>query len=379
MRAVSFLNVRAAYEELEEELNLACSRVMKSGAYVLGEELKAFETEWAEYCGVRHCVGVGNGLDALHLTLRAMGIGPGDEVIVPSSTYIATWLAVSNCGATPVPVEPQPLTCTLDPARIEAAITPRTRAIMPVHLYGMPADMSAILAVARRHGLSVVEDAAQAHGATFKGQKCGSLGDAAGFSFYPTKNLGAMGDAGAMTTDSDEIASRVRVLRNYGSRIKYMNEAKGWNSRLDPLQAALLRVKLRYLDKWNSRRRDWARQYFAELSGTLGLCLPVVPESSEPAWHLFVVRHPRRDELRAALDAEGVETLMHYPIPPHLSEAYAEMGYGLGSLPLAEEISRSVLSLPMGPHLTRDDLSVVVEVTRVAVGRLGLAPNPASG
>lgn len=379
MSAVPFLRVQASYEELKEELDDAYGRIMKSGTYVLGEELEAFEAEWAEYCGVRHCVGVGNGLDALHLTLRAMSIGPGDEVIVPSNTYIATWLAVSNSGATPVPVEPESRTCNLDPARIEVAITPRTRAIMPVHLYGTPADMGAILAIARRHGLSVLEDASQAHGATYDGRRCGSLGDAAGFSFYPTKNLGAMGDAGAVTTDSDEIASRVRILRNYGSRVKYMNEAKGWNSRLDPLQAAFLRVKMRYLDEWNSRRRDCAREYLAALVGVPGLDLPVVPESSESAWHVFVVRHPKRDELKAALAAEGVETLMHYPVPPHLSGAYAEMGYGLRSLPVAEDLSRSVLSVPIGPHLSRAQLSTVAEATRMVADRLDSTLNKAAG
>ena len=264
---IPFLDLKAASTELREELDAAYHRVMDSGWYILGEEVDAFEAEWAAYCGVRYCVGVGNGLDALHLILRAMDIGTGDEVIVPSNTYIATWLAVSYAGATPVPVEPDPRTFNLDPTRVEAAITPRTRALLPVHLYGQPADMDGLLEVARRHDLRVVEDAAQAHGATYKGRRCGGLADAAGFSFYPGKNLGALGDAGAVTTDDDRIADRVRALRNYGSRRKYYHDEKGYNSRLDPLQAAFLRVKARHLDEWNGRRAELASRY------NLGLAL----------------------------------------------------------------------------------------------------------
>jgi dTDP-3-amino-3,4,6-trideoxy-alpha-D-glucose transaminase len=377
MTRVPFLDLHAAYAELGEELDDAYRRVMQSGRYILGDEVEAFEDEWAAYCGVKHCVGVGNGLEALHLVLHAMGIGPGDEVIVPSNTYIATWLAVSASGATPVPVEPGARTYTLDPARIEAAITSRTRAIVPVHLYGLPADMDSILEIARKHRLSVLEDAAQAHGATYRARRCGSLGDAAAFSFYPSKNLGAMGDGGAVTTDNDEIADRVRILRNYGSRDKYKNEAKGWNSRLDSLQAAFLRVKLRHLDGWNNRRRVRAGRYSTELAGIAGLRLPAIPDSTEPAWHVFVIRHLRRDELKARLDAEGVATLIHYPVPPHLSGAYAEIGLGPGSLPVAEELGRSVLSLPMDPHLPTEQLLMVAEVTRVAAGHLDSHPNEA--
>jgi len=364
MTRVPFLDVGAAYSELKQELDEAYFRVMESGQYVLGEEVEAFEQEWASYCGTKHCVGVGNGLDALHLILRAMDIGPGDEVIVPSNTYIATWLAVSYAGAKPVPVEPDASTYNLDAARVEAAVTPSTRAIMPVHLYGLPADMDPILRIARRHGFRVIEDAAQSHGGLHKGRRCGSLGDADGFSFYPGKNLGALGDAGAVTTDDGELADRVRILRNYGSREKYKNELKGFNSRLDPLQAAFLRVKLRHLDSWNKRRSDTAREYSDRLRTIEGICIPTVPEWAGPAWHLFVIRSSKRDLLADTLDAGCVSTLIHYPIPPHLSKAYEDMNLGIGSLPIAEELARSVLSLPIGPHLGRDHLDHVCDALR---------------
>lgn len=361
MTEIPFLDLQAAYSELADELDDAYRRVMRSGRYILGDEVLAFEDEWAAYCGVRHCIGVGNGLDALHLVLRAMGIGPGDEVIVPSNTYIATWLAVSSTGASPVPVEPQMPLYTLDPARIEAAVTPQTKAIIPVHLYGLPADMDPILELARRHGLKVVEDAAQAHGAMYKGRRCGSLGDAAGFSFYPGKNLGAMGDAGAVTTDDDELADCVRMLRNYGSRRKYVNELRGFNSRLDPLQAAFLRVKLGYLDEWNVRRSNRAHAYMEVLTAAQGVALPVVPAWAEPVWHLFVVRHSRRGEIKKALDSAGVGTLIHYPVPPHRSGAYSDLAPGLRSLPVADELAGSLLSLPIGPHLSVSQQEVVLD------------------
>ena len=266
MQIIPFLDLRASYLELKTALDSAFQRVMASGWYILGEELKAFEAEFAEYCNVKYCVGVGNGLDALHLILRAMDIGQGDEVIVPSNTFIATWLAVSYAGATPVPVEPDEATYNIDPSKIEAAITEKTKAIMPVHLYGQPADMDPILKIAARHHLKVIEDAAQAHGARYKGKRTGSLGDAAGFSFYPGKNLGAFGDGGAVTTNDSTLAERVRRLSNYGSQVKYAHDVKGFNSRLDELQAALLRVKLRHLDAWNGRRRQIAAQYLRKLN-----------------------------------------------------------------------------------------------------------------
>jgi len=312
--------------------------------------VEAFEREFSVYVGTQHCVGVANGLDALHLALVAMGIGIGDEVIVPSNTYIATWLAVSQAGATPIPVEPVESTYNLDPDKIEAAITSRTKAILPVHLYGQPADLDPILALARKHGLRVLEDAAQAHGARYKGKRIGGHGDAVAWSFYPGKNLGALGDAGAITTNDPELADRVRVLRNYGSRVKYVNEVKGFNSRLDPVQAASLRVKLRYLDEWNARRAEIAAHYTAELAGT-GLMLPEVPDWAEPAWHLYVVQHAERDSLQKALRKDGIGTLIHYPIPPHLQKAYQDAGYAAGRFPIAENMANRVLSLPMGPQL----------------------------
>lgn len=349
---------------------MAYRRVIESGWYILGQEVEAFEQEWAAYCGVKHCIGVANGLDALHLILRALGIGPGDEVIVPSNTFIATWLAVSHAGATPVPVEPDPMTHNLDPSRIEASVTPRTKAIMPVHLYGLPAEMDRIAQIAVEHGLKVVEDAAQAHGALYRGRRCGGLANAAAFSFYPGKNLGAMGDGGAVTTDDEVLADRVRVLRNYGSRVKCQNEVKGFNSRLDPLQAAFLRVKMRHLDDWNRRRAGAAEKYLRSLADAPVLALPAVPKWTQPAWHLFVVRHPRRDELRAALDSAGVETLIHYPVPPHRSGAYSDLAGRLGPLPIAERLADTVLSLPMGPHLTHYQLQSVSEAIERATGTL---------
>jgi dTDP-4-amino-4,6-dideoxygalactose transaminase len=355
---VPFLDLGATYAELQTELDAAWRRVMESGWYILGKEVDAFEAEFAAYCGVGHCVGVANGLDALHLVLRAWDIGPGDEVIVPSNTYIATWLAVTYAGATPVPVEPLDDTFNIDPERIAAAITQRTRAIVPVHLYGQPADMNPIMAIARRHGLKVLEDAAQAHGARYHGRSAGSLGDAAGFSFYPGKNLGAFGDGGAVTTDDPALAARVRLLRNYGSSVKYVNDAAGFNSRLDELQAALLRVKLRRLDEWNRRRARAADWYMSELPlRHPDLRLPVVPKWTEPSWHLFVVRTRDRGALQGALATRGVGTLIHYPIPPHLQQAYTGLGFGAGSCPIAEAMAGEVLSLPMGPHLDIEQLA----------------------
>ena len=364
---IPFLDLKATYTELKDELDAAAERVLSSGWYILGEEVEAFEAAWAEYCGAKFCIGVGNGLEALHLILRAMDIGAGEEVIVPSNTYIATWLASSYAGATAVPVEADPRTYNLDPDRIEAAITPRTRAIMPVHLYGQPADMDAINAIAQKHNLKVIEDAAQAHGARYKGRSVGALGDAAGWSFYPGKNLGAIGDAGAITTNDAAIAEKVRVLRNYGSRVKYYNEVKGFNSRLDPLQAAFLSTKLRHLDEWNARRKISVRQYQTGLSQAPDVIVPHVPDWAEPVWHLFVVRHPQRDALQQHLKAAEIGTLIHYPVPPHLSGAYQDAGWHAGAFPLAEQFARSVLSLPIGPHLSTSACEIVIdEVTKFA-------------
>lgn len=357
---VPFLDLQAGYSEIKEDIDVAVARVLDSGWYLLGQELEAFEQEFAVFTGTRYCIGVANGLDALHLSLLALGIGPSDEVIVPSNTYIATWLAVSQCGAIPIPVEPDPSTYNIDPARIEAAITPRTRAILPVHLYGQPADMDPINEIAQRHGLRVLEDAAQAHGARYKGRRTGGLGHAAAWSFYPGKNLGAFGDAGAVTTDDPAIAERIRVLRNYGSRVKYVNEIQGYNSRLDEIQAAILRVKLRHMDTWNARRAEIAATYEAAFSECM-LSLPITPNEMEPVWHLYVVRHPKRDALQRDLQARGIQTLIHYPIPPHRQQAYANLVWPVGSFPVAESMADSVLSLPIGSHLSTAQQGKVIE------------------
>jgi dTDP-4-amino-4,6-dideoxygalactose transaminase len=365
MAEVPFLELRQTYLEIKDELDAAYHRVMDSGWYILGKEVEAFEAEFAAYCGTKHCVGVGNGLEALELVLRVYGIGPGDEVIVPANTYIATWLAVSTVGATVVPVEPDHGTYNINPGCIEAAISPKTKAVLPVHLYGQPADMRSINEIARRHGLKVIEDAAQAHGARYLDRRAGNLGDAAGWSFYPTKNLGAYGDAGAVTTNDDELAGRVRLLRNYGSNRKYYNDEQGINSRLDELQAALLRVRLQHLDEWNSRRARIAARYLEELQGT-ELMLPAVCEGADPVWHLFVVRTKRRDNLQAALKSMGVSTLVHYPVPPHLQKAYSDLALPAGSLPITEAIHREVLSLPIGPHLSEAHQAQVVQAMKSA-------------
>lgn len=365
---IPFLDIKASYGELRAELDAACQRVMASGWYVLGKEVEAFEAEFADYCGVKHCVGVGNGLDALHLTLRAFGIGPGDEVIVPAHTYVATWLAVTYAGATPVPVDVVEETCLLDPALAEAAVTPRTRAILPVHLYGQTAPMDEINAIASRHGLAVIEDAAQAHGARYRGKRAGGLGHAAGFSFYPGKNLGALGDGGAVTTDDEALAEKIRVLRNYGSPAKYRNEVQGFNSRLDEMQAALLRVKLTRLDEWNGRRGKLACHYLKSFQPVEGISLPRVALEAGPVWHLFVVRCRHRDALQRYLAERNVGTLIHYPVPPHLSEAYAGLGRVRGDFPVAESLAGTVLSLPMGPHALPAQMAEVVRlVSRFAL------------
>jgi dTDP-4-amino-4,6-dideoxygalactose transaminase len=358
-----FLDLRSAYLELSEELNVVVRRVLESGRYVLGPEIEGFERAFAQYVGTRHCVGVGSGLDALHLSLRALGVGPGHEVIVPATTYIATWLAVTHSGATPVPVEPDESTYTLDPRRLEDAVTPRTAAVIPVHLYGQPADMAPILEFARRRGLRVLEDAAQAHGACYRGRPLGGLGDATAWSFYPGKNLGAFGDGGAVTTDDDVMADRLRVLRDYGSEEKYVHTEPGFNSRLDELQAAVLRVKLRHLDEWNARRRKVGEFYLDALEDS-SLALPEVPGWAEPVWHQFVVRTGRREALRRHLARAGIETHVHYPVPPHLQEAYAGLGLAEGRFPITEAIHREVVSLPMGPHLGEVGAARVVDAVR---------------
>lgn len=361
---IPFLELLPTYKELKPELDDAYRRVMDSGWYLLGKETEAYEAEFAEYCGTRHCVTTGNGLDALHLILRAAGVGPGDEVIVPAMTFIATWLSVSYAGATPVPVDVRLDTCNLDAELLEAAITPRTKAIIPVHLYGQPSDMDAIKAVADRHDLLVFEDAAQAHGARYKGTRTGGLGEAAAFSFYPGKNLGAFSDGGAVTTNDENLANAVRSLRNYGSPKKYHHEVQGINSRMDELQSAFLRVKLRYLDEWNARRSRLADIYLKELEHEQDLTLPMVPDWADPAWHLFVVRHPQRDALQQHLADNGIQTLIHYPIPPHMSGAYKEQDYLPNSFPISEATAAEVFSLPIGPQIGEEAVEVVSENIR---------------
>lgn len=361
---VAFLDPGATYAELHDELDAAYRRVMASGWYIGGVEVEAFERELAALCETAHAVGVGNGLDALALSLRAAGIGPGDEVLVPAQTFVATWLAVSRAGATPVGVDVDPATLCIDPAASRAAVGPRTAALIPVHLHGHPAAMDELAALAARHGLFLLEDAAQAHGARLRGRPAGALGDAAAFSFYPAKNLGAFGDAGAVTCSDDELAQRIRRLGNYGSAERYVHVEAGENSRLDPLQAAFLRVKLGALGRWNARRAAIAGAYLDGLADLAELTLPGVAAGVEPVWHLFCVRHPRRDELAAHLRAAGIETLIHYPVPPHRCEAFASLGLAAGSFPVAEAAAATSLSLPIGPHLDDGDVMRVIEAVR---------------
>jgi dTDP-4-amino-4,6-dideoxygalactose transaminase len=360
---IPFLDLRAGYLELREEIDAAIARVSASGWYIGGHEVTAFEDSFAAYCETSHCVGVANGLDALHLALRALEIGPGDEVIVSGHTFIANWLGVTMAGATPVPVEPDPDTFNIDPERIRAAITSRTRAIMPTHLYGQPIDVDPVLAIAREHGLRVIEDAAQAHGARYKGRRLGGHSDAVAWSFYPGKNLGAMGDAGAVTTNDPELADRIRRLGNYGSRQKYVHEVQGVNSRLDPIQAAVLAAKLKHLDEWNERRASIARLYGDGLAH-VGIGRPHVPNWAQPSWHLYVVTTPRRTELQKWLQSQGIQTLIHYPTACHLQAAYRDSGMTHGPLDLSERLADEVLSLPIGPHLSLESAQSVVEAVR---------------
>ena len=361
---IPILDLKPAYDELRTELDAAYHRVMESGWLLLGKELEAFETEYAASVGVKHCVGVANGLEAMQLVLMARGIGVGDEVIVPSHGYIATWLAVTHVGARPVPCEPDSATYNLDPSRLEALITPRTKAILPIHLYGQTADMTAINAIAARHGLFVLEDAAQSHGARCGGRAAGGLGHAAGVSFYPSKNLGAMADGGAVTTNDADLAEKIRHLRNYGSKVRYQNEFLGLNSRLSELQAAFLRVKLPHLAEWNARRATLAARYRGQLGAIDGITLPAVAPGAEPVWHLFVIRTTRRDALQKHFTAAGIGTQIHYPVPPHLSRAYASAGWKCGDFPLAEKYAGEVLSLPIGPHATPAQVDYVCAIAR---------------
>lgn len=358
---ISFLNIKSSYDELEGEIDTAIKRVLKSGNYILGDEVKNFEDEFSKFCQVDYCVSVASGLDALKIGLLALGVNAGDEVIVPSNTYIATWLAVTHCNATIVPVEPNPITNNINENLIEKAITSNTKVIIPVHLYGQPAEMDKILDIAKKYGLKVLEDAAQAHGAIYKGKRIGGHGDIVAWSFYPGKNLGAFGDAGAITTNNSEIAQHISKLRNYGSADKYYNEIIGYNSRLDSIQAAILREKLKLLDEWNSRRNVIANRYINEIKNNK-IELPIIKKNIISAWHQFVIKTNNRDKLINYLYSYGVETLIHYPIPPHKQKAYSNYKHLKKEFLIAEKIATEIISLPIGPHQNDQETSKIIEI-----------------
>lgn len=358
---VPFLDLTAGVEEIRDELDHAYRRFMDSGRYVLGEEVAAFESEYAAFCEARFCVGVGSGLDALTLALRALEVKFGDEVIVPSNTYIATWLAVTAVGATIVPVEPNPITFNITAASVESAITPRTKVVLAVNLYGQPVNYDELMALTRAHRIALVTDNAQAQGARFSGRPVGGIADIECHSFYPTKNLGAFGEAGAITTNCDQVAGKIRLLRNYGSEKRYYNQIQGVNSRLDALQAAFLRVRLKYLDQWNARRRRIANQYNETLSRLPRFTVASVPEWADPVWHLYVIRAENRDDLRNRLSLAGVGTEIHYPVPPHKSGAYSATALAHFNLTEAEKLADTVLSLPLWPQMTLPMVESVID------------------
>ncbi len=368
---VPFLDVSATYSQLQSEIDTAVARVLKDGPYILGPEVEKFEQDFAKYCGVKFCIGVANGLDALRLILLALEIGSGDEVIIPANTYIATALAVSQVGATPVLVEPDELTFNINPDLIVGKINKRTKAILPVHLYGQTAEMSKIMQIAKGHNLPVVEDAAQAQGSEHKGKRAGNLGGSAGFSFYPGKNLGAFGDAGAVTTNDPKIAEYLVLARNYGSKVKYYNLIKGYNSRLDPLQAAVLSVKLKYLDDWNKRRRQVADYYLKYLNPEKKdtFRVPVVSFGNQPIWHLFVVRTKSREKFIRFLAENNIGTLVHYPLPLYRQEAYRQLWPQQNNFPLSNQLADEVVSLPMGPHISQVQMDYVIETVNKFVGK----------
>ena len=357
---IPFLDLQATYDELQVDIDASVKRVLQSGSYILGPEVESFEREYSDYCEAKFCIGVGNGFDAIYIALKALGIGAGDEVLVPANTYIATWLAVSQCGAIPVPIEPSMDTYNINPSLFSKAITKKTKAIIAVHLYGQPAPLDEILNFASEFDLRVIEDAAQAHGASYQGRKIGAHSDMVTWSFYPGKNLGAFGDGGAITTDNEELARKAAVIRNYGSKYKYINDVKGLNSRLDPLQAAILRVKLSKLDEWNTRRKEIAEMYDKGFKST-GLFSPREECNSNSSWHLYVLRHSNRDVIVKKLNDLGINVLIHYPIPPHLQKAYGSLGYVRGAFPIAEKLSDEVFSLPIGPHLPRVNVEKIIQ------------------
>ena len=355
---VQFVDLVAQYQTIKPDVDAAMARVCERGDFILGEDVKLFEQEFAAFCKAPHCITVANGTEALHIALLACGVGPGDEVITCTHTFIATVLAIHEAGAKPVLVDCDPHYYTIDPAQVERAITPRTKAIIPVHLYGQPADMDPILEIARKHKLHVVEDACQAHGAEYKGRRCGTMGDIAAFSFYPGKNLGAYGDGGGITTTRADLAERSWLLRNYGQKVKYEHSLKGFNSRLDTIQAVVLRIKLRHLEQWNEARRQAAAKYDKLLAG-MPLVTPKVAPYSKPVFHLYVVKVPDRKKQQAAFDAANVSHVIHYPIPVHLQPAFADLGYKQGSFPVAEELTPRIISLPIFPEITEAQIKQV--------------------
>lgn len=361
MKKIKFLDLKEINKKYEAELVDVVKQVIDSGWFVLGAQVIEFEREFADYCGAKYCVGVGNGLDALHLILLAYGVGPNDEVIVPANTYIATWLAVSYTGAKIVPVDPDPNTYNITADSIEKAITNKTKAVIAVHLYGQPCDMDPIKESCRRNNIYLIEDAAQAHGATYKGRKVGSLSDAAGFSFYPGKNLGALGDGGAVTTNDIDLANKIRELRNYGSKVKYVNGVIGYNSRLDEIQAAFLRIKLRDLDLSNKHRVKVANEYMVNLCSLSGIKTPTISPECNSVWHLFTLQSDCREKILKSLEDFGIECMIHYPIPPHLQEAYKFLDYKMGSFPVAESIHKKIFSLPISPTIADSEVYYIVD------------------
>lgn len=367
MSAIPLVDLQANYRSLKDEIDAAVAAVMNSCAFILGPDVAAFEREFAAYVGCREAVGISTGTRALHLAMEALGIGAGDEVITVPNTFAATALAIEECGATPVLIDIDPDTYLIDPGRIEAALTERTRAIVPVHLYGQPVDMDAILAIAQRHKLLVIEDACQAHGARYKGRRVGTLGNAAGFSFYPGKNLGAFGDGGLATTDDAELATRLRGLRNYGQSRKYHHDYRAYNARLDTIQAAVLRVKLRHLDRWNAQRQAAAARYRERLAGVEEVVLPKVAPDREHVWHLFVIRVPRRDAVLQALNEQGIGAGIHYPVPIHQMPAFSHLPYKKGDFPITEAYAPTLLSLPIFPEMTPEQVDRVCETLKDAL------------
>jgi dTDP-4-amino-4,6-dideoxygalactose transaminase len=363
---INFLDLKKVLAPQNEQLASAVNRVLQSGWFILGPETESFEDEFANYCGANYCIGVGNGLDALRLALLAHDIGPGDEVIVPAHTFIATWLAVSQTGATPIPVEPDPNTYNIDPSQVEASITARTKAILPVHLYGRPADIDKLTVIANRHNLLIIEDAAQAHGATYHGKRIGGHGNTVAWSFYPGKNLGALGDGGAVTTNDSAVSRKIQKLRNYGSEKKYYHDDLGFNSRLDEIQAAVLRVRLQHLDKDNAARRVIAKTYISKLSCN-AIILPSSNLIDESVWHLFVIQSSTRNKLQQDLASEGISTMIHYPCAPHLQKAYSHLSYQVGSMPITELLQDKVLSLPISPTQTVDETEYIISALKKCI------------